>query len=427
MDDDIRQYVKGCTVCQRDKASNRKTPGMLTHPDTPDDKWQVISMDFITALPDTVRGHNMILTVVDTFSKMVHLIACRNSADAEQTATLLFSHVFKLRGAPLKIISDRDPRWNNEVFQHILQHFGSVHAMSTSHHPQTDGQTERMNRIVEEALRHYVNDRQDDWDFLLPAIEFQINNTWQESIQSTPFFLNYGYHPTLPVDLRISQSHLADSFVSERQAAMKLGGKYFHMAMAKFNNEHLANLVSTAKQMIDAAKGRQKRYADQHRIPLSFKPEDEVMLDTKHLHITSVPSKKLFPRWLGPITVDKCIGPNAYRLRIPGHWRLHNVFNVSVLKAYNDNGRPHPPPAWTLIAGQDYQFEVEKILDHNPKSEEVKPSTGKHKRLYSQDQLKRLSFLVRWRHYGPQYDTWEPYICLRNSPESLAEYGFSTA
>ena len=148
------------------------------------------------------------------------------------------------------------------------------------------------------------------------------------------------------------------------------------------------------------------------------------MLDTRHLTITSVSSKKLFPRWLGPMTVEKRIGSNAYLLQIPGHWRMHNVFNVSVLKAYRDNGRPHPPPAWTLIGGQDYQFEVERILDHIPKSDEVQPSFGNSKRLLQQDVLKRLSFKVRWRHYGPEFDTWEPYICLQHAKQSLAEYGF---
>ena len=103
------------------------------------------SFPLIPSLPDTERGDNMILTVVDTFTKMVHLIPCHESADAQRVATLLFTHVFKHHGAPLKIISERDPRWSNEVFHYILSHFGSTHAMSTTHHPQTDGLTERMN------------------------------------------------------------------------------------------------------------------------------------------------------------------------------------------------------------------------------------------------------------------------------------------
>ena len=140
------------------------------------------------------------------------------------------------------------------------------------------------------------------------------------------------------------------------------------------------------------------------------------MLNTQHLTVTSVPCKKLFARWLGPMTVDSKVGTNAYRLRIPGHWRMHNVFNVSLLKPWHDNGRRHPPPPWTLRANQDYQFEVEKILDHYPHEAVIKPGL-------SQAKLRKLQFKVRWRFYGPEYDTWEPYLSLKNAPESLAVYG----
>ena len=122
MHHDIRDCMKGCAVCQRDKASNRKIPGGLIQPETPEGKWQVIiSMDFITALPITSRGNNMILTMVDIFSKMVHLVACHDTADAQKTATMLWDNVFCIYGSPKKIISDRDVRWNNEVFPNIMR------------------------------------------------------------------------------------------------------------------------------------------------------------------------------------------------------------------------------------------------------------------------------------------------------------------
>ena len=415
LDRDCREFVRGCAICQRDKATTRKIPGMLQQPVIPEGKWHTISMDFITTLPVTPRGHNMILTVIDTFSKLCHLIPCHDSIDAKGTAELLFAHVFSKHGVPKRIISDRDTRFTSDVFQSVMRMLSTDQAMSTAHHPQTDGQTERLNRVVEETLRHYVNNRQDDWDNLLPCAEFAINNTFHDSIQTTPFHLNFGYHPTLPVDIRISDNAVADSFLHEKQQLLRTGKRYFAAALAKFNAEHLASLVAQARVMIDAAKQRQKRYADQHRIPVSYEPEQEVMLSTKHLTVTSVPSKKLFPSWLGPMTIDKQIGPNAYRLRIPGHWRMHNVFNVSVLKPWHDNGMRHPPPPWTLLKGQNYIFEVDTILDHHPKH--FKPSMD-----MPQAQLRGLTFLVRWRFYGPEFDTWEPYLLLKNAPESLTAY-----
>ena len=348
---------------------------------------------------------------------MCHLIPCHNGVDALKIADLLWQHVFCVHGPSRKLISDRDTRWNNEMFQNIMQSLGTKHAMSSAHHPQTDGQTERMNRAVEETLRHYVSYRQDDWDLLLPCAQFAINNEWQDSIQTTPFFLNYGYHPTLPVDLRMSSSALADSFLHEKQSLVRAGGKPFAQAMARLNEQHLSGLVATARTFLHAARQRQKAYADQHRRPLSFEPEQEVFLNTKHLRVTAVPSKKLFPRWLGPLTVDKRIGNSAYRLRLPAHWRMHNVFHVSLLKPYYDNGQQHPPPPWSLLDTQDPEIEVESILAHRPAS--IKPQRDLPPKV-----LQRLFFLVRWRHYGPEHDSWEPYDNMKHASESLSAYGF---
>ena len=416
MDQDCRTFVKGCQTCQRDKSSTQKPAGLLQQPEMAEGKWQTVSLDYITSMPLTSRGHDMICTVVDTFTKMTHLIPCHHSLDGAGAAQLLWQHVFSKHGVPKKLISDRDTRFTSEMFKGIMKIIGTQQAMSTAFHPQTDGQTERMNRVVEEMLRHYVNSRQDDWDVLLACAEFAINNQWQASIQTTPFHLNYGYHPTLPVDLALSDSELAQAFVQEKQSLVRTGGKYFRFAMQRFNEEALTALVDTAKRMLQGAGERQKGYADKHRRALEFEPGQEVMLNTKHLTVTSVPSKKLFPKWLGPMTVDEKISPNAYRLRIPGRWQMNNSFNVSLLKPWHDNGRPDPPPAWTLRAGQDYEFEVDRILDHYPKEVEVRKGM-------SQKALRRMQFLVRWRFYGPDFDTWEPYICLKNAPESLTEYG----
>lgn len=117
------------------------------------------------------------------------------------------------------------------------------------------------------------------------------------------------------------------------------------------------------------------------------------------------------------MTIDKAVGPNAYRLRIPGHWRMHNVFNVSALKPWHDNGMKHPPPAWTLLQGQNYEFEVDHIIDHEIKSNDQPLTLA-----LPLSRLKQFSFKVRWTFYGPDYDSWEPYLCLKNAPKALAQY-----
>ena len=119
-----------------------------------------------------------------------------------------------------------------------------------------------MNRVVEEMLRHYVGSRQDGWDLLLPCTAFAINHTLQASIQTTPFHLNYGYHPTLPVDLAIPTNSLSQSFVQERQDIIRRAGKYFRFAEQRFNEDHLQAMVVTAKKFLESARDRQKRDAD---------------------------------------------------------------------------------------------------------------------------------------------------------------------
>ena len=102
-------------------------------------------------------------------------------------------------GLPTEIHAFTEP-----MFRAMCTQLGTRQAMGTVKHPETDGQTERMNRVLEETLRHYVNDRMDNWDTLLPTAEFAVNNSYQQSIRTTPFYLNYGYHPNVPLDVGVS-------------------------------------------------------------------------------------------------------------------------------------------------------------------------------------------------------------------------------
>ena len=113
-------------------------------------------MDFVIHLPITKKGHDAILTVVDRMSKMVHLIPTKTTVTAVQTAQLFYDHVWKLHGVPKDIVSDRDSRFTGHFWTELLRLIGTKQNMSTSFHPQTDGQTERMIRIMEDMLRHYL-------------------------------------------------------------------------------------------------------------------------------------------------------------------------------------------------------------------------------------------------------------------------------
>ena len=112
-------------------------------------------------------------------------------------------NIWKHHGMPLRITTDRGPEFTNKFIAALCELVGTMHCKSTAYHPQSDGQTERMNRVLEDMLRHYVNPKQNNWDDLLSCAVFAVNNAYQESIQDTPFFLNYGKHPRLPSDLTL--------------------------------------------------------------------------------------------------------------------------------------------------------------------------------------------------------------------------------
>ena len=176
---DVKEHIKSCAVCQTDKARNHKPQGKLRPLKIPDDRWSSISMDFITCLPLTEAKHATIMVFVDRLSKMTHLVATDLSVDAPRCARIFLEHIWRLHGMPKEIICDRDPRFRSAFLQSLAGMLGTQIKMSTAFHPQTDGQTERMNRVVEDCLRHYVMPHQGNWDQLLPVVEFAINSSWQ--------------------------------------------------------------------------------------------------------------------------------------------------------------------------------------------------------------------------------------------------------
>jgi hypothetical protein len=166
----------------------------------PERRWQQVSLDLITQLPPS-DGFDAILVVVDMLSKMVHCVPTHTSATAEKLAVLFFREVVRLHGLPEALVSDRDSRFTGNFWTSLFAALGTKLRMSTPFHPQTDGQTERANRTIEQMLRAYVGTELNDWCRFLPAIEFAINDAKQASTGFSPFFLNSGQDPMTPVRL----------------------------------------------------------------------------------------------------------------------------------------------------------------------------------------------------------------------------------
>ena len=196
---DIKRYVLSCQKCQESKAGHELPAGLLQPLPIPERRWDQVTMDLVVHLPKTQRGHDAIVVFVDKMSKMAHYAATTTKVTAPQLARIFFNQVVRYHGVPKSIVSDRDSKFTSLFWRSLWKRIGTRLALGSAYHPQTDGQTERTNRILEDMLRAYVDNHQDDWDEYLMTAEFAYNNSVQSSTGHTPFYLNSGQHPHMPL------------------------------------------------------------------------------------------------------------------------------------------------------------------------------------------------------------------------------------
>ncbi|KAE8985399.1 hypothetical protein PR002_g22650 [Phytophthora rubi] len=197
----VRKYVQTCETCQRVKPAPSASAPLMSLP-VPADCWRSVSMDFIFELPADARGHTGILVFVCRLSKMVRLAAVRKSVTAPQAAQLFVDNVFRNHGLPEAFVSDRDPRFVSHFWQHLFRLLGTRLDMSTADHPQTDGQTERVNRVLEDIHWSVCAAEPTKWSTLLPQVEFALNNAVHSSTGFTPFYVNGLRHPRLRTSVK---------------------------------------------------------------------------------------------------------------------------------------------------------------------------------------------------------------------------------
>ncbi|RVX18881.1 Transposon Tf2-12 polyprotein [Vitis vinifera] len=200
--DEVEAYVRTCLVCQQDKVEQRQPRGLLEPLPIAERPWDSVTMDFIIGLPKS-EDNGSIIVVVDRFSKYATFIAAPTDCTAEETARLFLKHVVKYWGLPKFIISDRDPRFTGKFWTELFKLMGSELHFSTSFHPQTDGQTERVNALLELYLRHFVSANQKDWAKLLDVAQFSYNLQRSEATNKSPFELATGQQPLTPHTLTI--------------------------------------------------------------------------------------------------------------------------------------------------------------------------------------------------------------------------------
>jgi hypothetical protein len=366
----VRRYVRTCEECAMNKPTNTKSSGLMQPLPIPNKPWEVVSMDFIVGLPMTRQGYDAIFVVVDTLTKMAHFIPTKTKATAKTTADLFFQTVVRMHGLPSKIISDRDSKFISHFWRDLFGLCGTELAMSSAYHPQTDGQTERMNRTLVESLRSYIQGKEATWDNHLVAVEIAYNSSVQESTKKTPFSLNYGYEPTFP--LTMAGNHLptpaAQNYLDKQRKA-----------------------IISAKQHIEGKKKKQKQAADHRRRHNTFNVGDLVRLNTENIRFANSIPRKFIPRFTRPFRITRKISDVTYALDLPENWQIHNVFHISLLRKFEDpdtvfpnRRRRYPDPE---IVDDYPEYEIEKILRHTTRRN-------------------RHHYLIRWKGYGPEEDSW---------------------
>ena len=256
--------------------------------------------------------------------------------------------------------------------------------MTTAYHPEADGQTERVNQILEQYLRIYCSHRQDDWVRLLPTAEFAYNNAPSESTCLSPFYAEYGYNPRMAPDIPNPLNHpsLQTIFAARAEAQ------------------------DQAKAALTLAAERMKWYFDQHRQEVHFKVGDQVLIKAADLCIpTKTPTPKLAPRNYGPFTITHQLGPVTFKLQLPRQYRVHPVYHASKLIPYHTDTiaqcNPSKPDPIT-VEGND-EYEVETVLD-------------------SRIHYGYVQYLVKWKGYPDSKNSWEPVRNLCNCKESIDNF-----
>ena len=261
-----------------------------------------------------------------------------------------------------------------------LLHIGQ--SMSTASHPQTDGETERANRTLEDILRQFVNPAQTDWDVKLPCCESAVNNSWNRATGSTPFFFNHGDHPRTPVNVDV---------VTPLPAANAFVGR-------------MMDAVSRARASLLYAQHRMSHDADQASRNEKLEVGGFVLLSTKFLPLSHLGRNKLLSKYLRPFEVMSKKSAVAYKLRLPASMsRMLNVFHVSLLMRYKDGCRGYAPPPAVLGAGE-VECEIDNILAHRVSK------TG------------RRSYYVQWKGLPPEENEWLTASKLKNAADVVQDY-----
>ena len=356
---------------------------------------------------------------------MVRCIPTYTSLQTEGFAELFIREVFPHYGMPAKIVSDRGKQFNSEFMRELCRLSGIQQALTTSHHPSTNGLVERYNSVIEASLRSYVSADTRDWHTYLPFVEFALNSSFNAQLQSTPFRMNRISIPRNPLERRLESKRNLDTKNEHRHNLLTLplqssdlprsvGITQLSINVSQFQADDRTVLQAAvefenARKCVHAAKERMKALHDSRTGGPGYRYNigDKVWLQNKFLSVRHPSLRgKLLPRFVGPFEA-LIVSKNglAVTLDLPERVKVHPTFSISLVKHYHASDGHTPPP---LIINDEEQYELEAIVDHNL----IRGHTARSPKV--------VEFKVRW--LGSYDESWHEFSDFTHSIESINRY-----
>ena len=394
----LRDYLRHCPQCQLYQTPRHLPHGSLQPILTPPTPYHTLTIDFILAIPRSTKGYDVIMSVTDKFSRKVTLIPGKSIFNAEDWAIRFLRRLQKIDwGLPKQIISDRDRKFLSDFWKTLFSKLGVKLLYSTAYHPQTDGSSERTNQTIEIALRFWMStlDNVAEWPRTIPAIQAAYNNSVSAPLGKSPNEVASGFSLNQPLDLGAYEKELLPKHVARLEAADAI-------AFAQMNS---------------------KFHYDRKHQPQFFRRGDYALLRLHrgyNIPTTALTGRKYGLQFVGPFKVLERVGRLAYLLDIPDSWKVYPVFTVAQLEPVPDPQadpyastrpvpRPDEPPS-VFVEGDTEHYKsyyLDRILN---------------KRIIKKGRGYATEYLVKWKGYGPEHDTWRNVKTLKDAMDLVQDY-----